>query len=100
MRDPRLADGVVERDHAGHGGPPVLAEPPLRASGARACPRPAVRRAGVTVRAGEAVAGEDRRGAVGVREGEDRGEDVGVGWGGGGERVGFLHMCEWVSAEH
>ena len=90
VRDPRLANGVVERDHSGHGRPPVLAEPPLRAAGARARPRPAVRWAGVRVSAGEAVAGEDRGGAVGVGEGEDRSEDVSVGWSDEGQRVWFL----------
>ena len=90
VRDPRLADGVVERDHAGHGGPPVLAEPPLRAAapGTRTC-TPVGR---ACIRAGEAEARENGRRAVRVREREDVRERVRVGRGLAVQVAGVLRM--------
>ena len=88
LRQRRIADGVVEADHARDGRPAVLAQPPVRAALARARSRAAVRRA--IIGAAEAVAREDRRRPVRVCEGEDHGGDVGVGGGVVVERVSVL----------
>ena len=77
-RHPRAPHGVPEADHARDGRPAVLAEPAVRARAARARARAAVGRALVRVGVREAVAREDGRGAVRVREREDVREDVGV----------------------
>lgn len=69
-RDPVVerstADLVAEADHAGDGGPAVLAEPAVRTAAARAGARAAVRRAEVRVREA-GVAGQDRGRRVSAR---------------------------------